>query len=242
MDVEKAPENTKAPKTGLMWRIAAGLGALLVIGVLVWPLLNNRSENVPVSTGASVVSSPTPDDILSAPEATAQADPDSPEAQFELGNAYYQAGRLENAVEAYRAAIELDPNYQAAYANLGVAYYQLEQFELAARQYEKAIELDPQDGDVAYNLGALYLQQALSQEGEQPDRELLSQALAQLERAQEISPNLAEPHFTLGVAYLFLNDPVQARESFETFLSLGAGQDARARQEAERYLEMLDSQ
>ena len=143
--------------------------------------------------------------------------------------------------EAYQTAIELDPNYQAAYANLGVTYYQLQQFELAARQYEKAIELDPQDGDVAYNLGALYLQQALSQE-EQPDPQLLNQAVTQLKQAQEISPNLAEPHFTLGVAYLALNDPIQARQSFETFLSLGAGQDTRAKQEAERYLEMLDSQ
>ena len=241
MDVEQASESTEAPKTGLVWRIVAGLVALLVIGLLVLPLFNNRSDGVPVSSDVSVVSSPTPDDLLTGPEATVQANPDSSVAQFELGNAYYQAGRLESAVEAYQTAIELDPNYQAAYANLGVTYYQLQQFELAARQYEKAIELDPQDGDVAYNLGALYLQQALSQE-EQPDPQLLNQAVTQLKQAQEISPNLAEPHFTLGVAYLALNDPIQARQSFETFLSLGAGQDTRAKQEAERYLEMLDSQ
>ena len=241
MDVEKAPENSTASKTGLVWRIAAGLAALLVIGLLIWPLLDNQSGDISPATGASAVPSPTPDELLSESEAAAQANPDSPEAQFKLGNAYYQAGRLESAVEAYQTAIELDPNYQAAYANLGVTYYQLQQFELAARQYEKAIELDPQDGDVAYNLGALYLQQALSQEN-QPDLELLNQAVAQLEQAQEISPNLAEPYFTLGVAYLALNDPVQAREAFETFLSLGAGQDARAKQEAERYLEMLGSQ
>ena len=241
MDVEHEPESTEAPKAGLVWRIGAGLLALVVIGLLVLPLLNNRSDSSPASSSASVVPSPTPDDLLSAPEAAAQENPDSSLAQFELGNAYYQAGRLESAVEAYQTAIDLDPNYQAAYANLGVTYYQLQQFELAARQYEKALELDPQDGDVAYNLGALYLQQALSQEA-QPDPQLLNQAVAQLKEAQEISPNLAEPHFTLGVAYLALKEPAQARESFETFLSLGAGQDVRAKQEAERYLEMLGSQ
>lgn len=226
-------------RTGLSWRIGLALLALLLVGVLVFPFVQGQGR------GQSAQDSPVPTitvaEVIAGPQATAQADPTSPQAQFDLGNALYQQGQLDAAVEAYKAAIELDPQYTAAYANLGVTYYQLQQFELAARQYEKALELDPNDGDVAYNLGALYLQQSLSA-AEQPDEQLLNQAVQQLEQAQQISPELAEPYFTLGVAYLALNQPTQARESFESFLSLGGGRDARAKAEAERYLNMLNQQ
>lgn len=236
-DALPAPE--PPARTGLNWRIGLALVALLLVGVLVFPFIQGQN----ISQTPQVSSQPTApiSEALAGPQATAQAEPTSAKAQFDLGNALYQQGQLDAAVEAYKTAIELDPKYTAAYANLGVTYYQMQQFDLAARQYEKALELNPNDGDVAYNLGALYLQQSLSA-AEQPDAQLLNQAVTQLEQARQISPDLAEPYFTLGVAYLALNQPAQARESFEKFLSLGAGQDPRAKQEAERYLDMLTQQ
>jgi tetratricopeptide (TPR) repeat protein len=236
VDTEQ-PENK-----GMIWRVLIGVVAVVVVlGLFVPRFFNQTPPSPPVQVTPATTDSAAVTDELSAPEATAEANPESAEAQFQLGNAYYQSARMDEAIKAYQSAINIDPNYQAAYANLGVTYYQLQQFDLAARQYEKAIELDPEDGDVTYNLGALYLQQALSQ-GEQPDPEILAQAVTQLKKAQAISPDLAEPYFTLGVAYLALNQPDQARTSFQKFLDLGAGQDARARQEAERYLQMLDQQ
>jgi len=141
-------------------------------------------------------------------------------------------------VTAYQKAIELDPGLQAAYANLGVAYYQLGEFDRAASQYKKALELDPEDIEVTYNLGALYLQQALSAEG-QYDPELLQQAVTQLENVNEQAPDLAEPYFSLGVAYSILNQNDRATEAFEAFLARDSGQDPRASQQAKRYLETL---
>ena len=116
----------------------------------------------------------------------------SAEELFEQGNNFVQAGQFQKAVAAYQQAIELDPEYQAVYANLGVVYYQLEQLDLAAQQYEKALELDPNDGEVTYNLAALNLQRALSS-GTQPDQALLDQAITLLQKAMELSPDLAEP-------------------------------------------------
>ncbi len=239
-DEISAPTDEPSARTGLSWRIGLALVALLLAGVLLFPLIQGQgNDDQPAQNSAPTTTAGS--EAIAGPLATAQANPNSPEAQFDLGNALYQQGQLNAAVETYKTAIKLNPQYTAAYANLGVTYYQLQEFELSARQYEKALELDPNDGDVAYNLGALYLQQALSAP-EQPDAQLLKQAVSQLEQAQQISPELAEPYFTLGVAYLALNQPAQARESFETFLSLGAGQDTRAKQEAERYLEMLQQQ
>ncbi|GAB4431595.1 MAG: hypothetical protein Kow0031_12690 [Anaerolineae bacterium] len=245
MEQEQIPvddvSNSDKPQshTGLSLRLGLALLALVVVGGLVFQFTQGQISSSPAQSAPQPTA--TVSEALAGPLATAQANPNSADAQFELGNALYQQGQMAPAIEAYKAAIELDPQYTAAYANLGVTYYQMQEFELAARQYEKALELNPNDGDVAYNLGALYLQQALSA-AEQPDTALLNQSVEQLEQARQLSPELAEPYFTLGVAYLAMNQPAQARESFETFLSLGAGQDARAKQEAERYLDMLNQQ
>jgi tetratricopeptide (TPR) repeat protein len=218
------------------WRIIIVIIGVVVIALLLLPVIQSQ-RNIVENSASGLLS----EDQNAAIAATVQANPDSAEAQFELGNAYYEAGNWAQAIIAYQRAVELDPGYQAAYANLGVAYYQQQQFDLAASQYQKALELNPKDGEVAYNLGALYLQQALSA-GEQPNPDLINRAIAQLEDALEISPDLAEPHFTLGVAYFFLDQKAEAIQQFETFLSLTPAENSQARQEAERYLGSLRSQ
>lgn len=229
MDDENSFEEVETKSLSLGLRLVIVLVAVIFIAIFAFSSLRKgadeaQSEIITNST-AAIISS----------------EPQSAEEQFHAGNAYYEAGQWDRAIIAYQKAIELDPNYQAAYANLGVTYYQQQQFDLAASQYEKALELNPEDGDVAYNLGALYLQQALSQGGE-PNPDLLNQAVSQLQLAREMSPELAEPYFSLGVAYFALNRSAEAIQAFDTFLSLDSTQDPQARQEAERYLQMLQGQ
>ena len=57
-----------------------------------------------------------------------------------------------------------------------------------------------------------------------------------------MNPGLAEPYFSLGVAYGALNQSEDAIQAFETFLARDSGQDPRASQEAKRYLEALRAQ
>jgi len=230
------PENSKS--LGLGWRIVIGVIAIVVVGILAYPFIRER-----INEDSQVLPTDPPQEqaAIAEPKATAQANPDSAEAQFELGNAYYQEGQWPLAVDAYQKALELNPNFQAAYANLGATYYQQVQFDLAASQYEKALELNTEDGESAYNLGAIYLQQALSQ-GEQPDLELLNNAIFQIEKALQITPELVEPHFSLGVAYMASNKRAEAIGELETFLSLDTSPESRARQDAERYLEVLRGQ
>jgi tetratricopeptide (TPR) repeat protein len=221
------------------WRIVIAIVAVGVIAFLAYPLIKQpaRSTVEPQTTPAAPPTAPQ----LTAPQATAQADPTLAQAQFELGNSYVKTMQWDQALAAYQKAVELDPNYQAAYANLGVVYYQLGQLDLAASQYQKALELDPTDGEVAYNLGAVYLQQALSSNNP-PNPELLNKSIEQLSQAAELNPDLAEPYFSLGVAYQALNQNKEAIQAFETFLAKDTGQDPRAGQEAQRYLEALRSQ
>lgn len=226
--------STATKNQGLRWQTLVGVLAFGIIAVFAYQYFRDQSGLRPtIPASVSPVAAPQ----LSGPEATAQANPNSAQAQFELGNAYASKGQWSQAQAAYQKAIELDPKFQSAYANLGVVYYQLEQLDLAASQYQKAMELDPKDGDVAYNLGALYLQQALLSTTPNPD--LLQQAVEQLQQAKELDPKLAEPYFSLGVAYNAMNQKNEAIEAFETFLDLNSGQDPRANQEAQRYLDAL---
>lgn len=232
--------STAIKKQGLGWRTALAVAALIIAVALAYSYLRDQSIPAANSTGAAV-SPLAPPQQLAPPAATAQANPDSAKAQFDLGNAYVEAGQWEQAQTAYQKAIELDPNYQAGYANLGVVYYQLGKLELAASQYQKALELNPNDGEVAYNLGALYVQQALINSNP-PSQDLLNKAIIQLKHSIELNPNLAEPYFSLGVAYSTLNQREESIQAFETFLSRDSGQDPRASQEAKRYLETLRQQ
>lgn len=228
--------SSSSDSKNVIWKVGIGVVAVIVVGILAFPLFNRQSDTA--ATEPTILSSQTTDEpsVTTSPLPTAD---NTAEGQFNLGNQFYETGQLDEAIAAYQKAIELDPEYQDAYANLGVTYYQQQKFDLAASQYEKALELDSQDGEVAYNLGALYLQQALM-ESDVPDNDLLDKSITQLQQALEISPNLAEPHFTLGVAYFFLNDQEKATEAFEAYLA--SGTDPQAQQEAEGYLQQLKSQ
>ncbi len=232
---EDITEETKTKGLGIIWRIVVAITALIIIGVFVYPFIQKRLAD---NSASEIIIPPEIQSSIASPLATAQADPTSAEKQFELGNALYEVGAWDLAITVYQKVIELDPNYQTAYANLGAAYYQLLRFDLAASQYEKALELNPQDGESAYNLGAIYLQLALSS-NEDPDPNLLNRAIIQIQNALQISPNLAEPYFSLGVAYMALNQNAEAIEAFETFLTLDNEQNLKAKQEAQRYLELL---
>lgn len=226
-------------KQSLRWRTVLAAAAVIILVALVYSYLQEQSNSAIAVTTTTV--SPIAPEQLTFPEATAHANPDSAQAQFDLGNAYVEAGRWEQAQIAYQKAIELDPNYQAGYANLGVVYYQLGKLDLAALQYQKALELNPNDGEVAYNLGALYVQQALLNSNP-PNQDLLNKAVVQLKHSLELNPGLVEPYFSLGVAYNALSQKAESIQAFETFLSRDSGHDPRAGQEAKRYLETLRKQ
>jgi spermidine synthase len=60
-----------------------------------------------------------------------------------LGNAYFELGKLEEAAQAYREVIRLMPNLAEVRFNLGLVYEKQQRSALAMREYESAIILNP---------------------------------------------------------------------------------------------------
>jgi tetratricopeptide (TPR) repeat protein len=191
MDDENTVEQTETRGIGLGWRVAVGVVAIVLVGVLGYPFIQDFLNK---AADTKAIIAPEVKAVVAAPLATAQADPDSVAAHFELGKAYYEAGQWELAASAYQKVIELDPAYQAAYTNLfelGNAYYEAGQWELAAGVYQKVIELDPAYQAAYANLGATYYQQ-----------QRFDLAITQYEKALELKPEDGESAYNLGAIYL----------------------------------------
>jgi len=72
---------------------------------------------------------------------------------YNLGVAYDELSRYDEAVEAYKRAIHINPDLWEAHNNLGFDYVELGHYDEAIEAYKQAIRLKPDDEDAHYGLG-----------------------------------------------------------------------------------------
>ena len=142
---------------------------------------------------------------------------------FQRGYQAQEAGKHEQAVQAYREAIRLKPDDASAWNSLGNALDELGQYQEAVQAYREAVRLKPDYALAWNNLGVAYGRLGRNQEGLQAYREAirlepeeglfsfnLGNAYARLGQYQEaiqayreairLKPDLAEAWYSLGVA------------------------------------------
>lgn len=162
----------------------------------------------------------------------ASRSPAMPRVHAHLGNALRDAGRFQEAREAYSTALRLDPGHRAARTNLANLYYEAgrrdpqrggQLLEQAAREYQQVLASDPDYREALNNLGSVYL------------------VLGDLARAREMYgrvatryPNFAEAHFNLGLVAARQGDHREAIGHFERAIEL--------QEDAEFYFEMGNAQ
>ena len=76
-------------------------------------------------------------------------------AVLQDAQAHHQAGRLDEAEQAYRQALSQDPKALVAHVNLGVVLHDLGRAEEAAESFHKALAIDSLVAEVHYGLGSL---------------------------------------------------------------------------------------
>ena len=89
-------------------------------------------------------------------KALAEANPQSAEVFFNLGNAYAHDNQYEAAAEAYSSALRIDPENDIVRLSLGKALVTLKHPEAAVSHLETYVERKPEDSDGLYVLGRAY--------------------------------------------------------------------------------------
>ena len=79
-------------------------------------------------------------------------------ASFDLGNAYFQKGQMNEAVDAYQRALKIKPDDVSARNNLGMALLKQGKTDEAAVQFRKVLALQPDFALARTNLNKALLQ------------------------------------------------------------------------------------
>ena len=118
----------------------------------------------------------------------ASARPEDPLVYVYLGNSFFEAGRFEDAVDAFIKGIDLDPTSSVVYYQAAVSLVKLgrDTDPRVRRFLQKSLELDPKLAPALYQLAKID-----SESNPAGARELLSRAL-------RLDPELSEAHFLLS--------------------------------------------
>ena len=131
-----------------------------------------------------------------------QAGEESAQAYLDLARGYGKAGRLDDAVQAWRQAARLTPANHIAWQELGGALMQLGRLPDAIGAFRRAILAKPDFASAHHMLGL-----ALEAQGNG------TMAVAALRRAVALSPKLADAHARIGTLSLGLSRREEAISS-----------------------------
>lgn len=106
-----------------------------------------------------------------------------------VGNALFEEGKIERAIESYQQALKILPTYASAHYSLGNSFARLGRFNEAVFHYEEAIGLNPEFTEAYNNIGNV-----LALRGE------LDGAIQQFRKALDVNPDSSEVHLNLGTA------------------------------------------
>jgi len=130
-------------------------------------------------------------------------------AHNNLGNAYLNLGRYQDAVESFKQAIRIKPGLTEAHINLGTAYNKLGRYQDAIEAYKQAIRIKPDFAEAHCGLGASYVNLGRYQD-----------AVESFKQAIGIKPDFVKAYQGLGTAYVNLGRYQEAIESFKQTISI----------------------
>ncbi|HEY3283414.1 MAG TPA: tetratricopeptide repeat protein [Armatimonadota bacterium] len=133
----------------------------------------------------------------------ARGAPTNPMLRYNLGTAYRQQGRLQEAIAAFREALILKPDLADACSDLGATYGQMALWTEALQVLQEAVRLDPESVEPRIHLAMVHL-----------ERGDWSQAVEALEVVTRLRPTEADAHYILGTCYQMLGhrDKALARQ------------------------------
>lgn len=111
-------------------------------------------------------------------------------AYLNMGNILDDAGRFDEAIEAYNKALAINPKDSDAYYNLGLAYKHADKPELAVQSWKKGSDLNRDDPKNLIAVADFYY-----------EKNMFDLAEREYETAIARWPNIQEPHFKISSIY-----------------------------------------
>jgi tetratricopeptide (TPR) repeat protein len=128
-------------------------------------------------------------ELEAAKAAAPDKDPNMNLIYARLGDAYESAGRVDDAVNAYKQAIAIKP-LPAFYNNLGGVLGRSGKIDEAMAAYQKSAELDPPNAAQAYRNGGITMYNAGK----------MKEAVEPLKKSTELDPKSAQAWYLLAAA------------------------------------------
>jgi protein O-mannosyl-transferase len=133
------------------------------------------------------------------------------------GNAFFELGQFDRAIEDFNKEIVLNPSYGKTYYNRGVAYLKVGLFDNAIASFNKALEIDPTNTDTYVNRGISYA--GIGQQ----DR-----AFEDFNKGIGFNLNHAAAYLNRGILYAAIGNKEFAISDFKKACSLGSENGCKA--------------
>jgi len=143
------------------------------------------------------------------------------------GASFYDEGKIDDAIDAFKEALEIDPEESEAHYYLGNAYADKEMLDEAIAMYKNAVEYNPEFVDAYLNLSMLYL-----------DMDLIEEAISLCKHAVSTNPDDAFLCFHLGEAYAMNLQYKEAIEEYKKAMSINPMDPETQYRLAESYYEV----
>jgi superkiller protein 3 len=118
-----------------------------------------------------------------------------------LGEAAFEAGEFETAIEEYRKAVEIDANAAEIHKGIGHALVELGRYDEAIVELEKEVQISPGSLPVHFLLGQTYFKQ-----------KKYDKAREHYETAIQLDSEYASAYYGLVRVYTALKEPEKAKE------------------------------
>jgi tetratricopeptide (TPR) repeat protein len=162
---------------------------------------------------------------------------------FYLGYYYGEAGKWNDAVEAFKQSIRIEPDNANTHYNLGVAYGKLGMYKEAIEAYKQAIRIKPDYAEAHHNLGVAYAGSGMYKEAIEAYKQALrinpdnaktnfllgffyrqsgmyKESIEALKQAIRIEPDYAKAHYELGASYSKSDMNREAIEAFKQVIRI----------------------
>ena len=106
------------------------------------------------------------DEAIAEFQAGLRIEPNSADAETNVGNLLLQTGRGEEAVVHYQNALRIEPNSALAHYNLAVGFHRVRRLPEAIAHYKEALRIQPDFPDADYFLGQALLENGQAGEAE----------------------------------------------------------------------------